>query len=73
MNPNVCDPRRSFPTVPLYVDSGELEPEVDKQSMQPGAVEGRRGVRAMGRVIRLGKRNHVERCGTTGQPSGESC
>lgn len=36
MNPSVCDPRRSFPTVFLYVDSGEVEPEADKQRMQPG-------------------------------------
>ena len=66
MNPNVCDPRRNFPTLPLYMDSGKVEPEADKQRMQPGAVEGRRGVWVCGREIRLDKRNHVERCGTTG-------
>ena len=65
-NPNVCDPRRSFPILPLYMDSGKVEPEADKQRMQPGAVEGRRGVWVCGREIRLGKRNHVECCGTTG-------
>lgn len=56
----VCDPRRSFPTLPLYVDSEKVEHEADKQRMQLKAVEEGRGVWAWGRVIRKGKRNHIE-------------
>lgn len=53
MDCNVCDARRSFPTVSLYVDSREVESVAQKQRMQPKAVEGRSEIWALGRVIML--------------------
>ena len=42
------------------MDSEKVEHEADKQRMQLKAVEEGRGVWAWGRVIRKGKRNHIE-------------